>query len=141
MSGIEVAAPYVAAALGINALYGTVTGEEGGLVGELMGVTDEREEAATKAKADAAARQQASIDALAARIPDAPTTALPSVTPPPAAVSLAAPVAATPAPMPAPMPVASVISDGVKRQSIAQQRRRAGRASTILTQTTSDTLG
>ncbi|CAB4223291.1 hypothetical protein UFOVP1670_14 [uncultured Caudovirales phage] len=132
MTGLEVAAPYIAAAVGINSIYGAVTGTPGGLIGEVFG-QEAPKAAAPAAPAPAQLATQATPDTSA-------TTALPSVTQPPVTTTLLslAPPVVTPPPT---MPSQATTLAAAQRQSILDQRKRQGRASTILTNQTSDLLG
>lgn len=130
-------AGYFAAAMLANTVYGAATGESGGLIGEAFGVQDKIDSQQAQAKQDALdrsnalqAKQDAANQANAAAI--ANTASL--ITNPPVTTTALTPPTVT---KPAVMPNASQSLQVARRTSIMEQRRRQGRASTILT----DTLG
>ncbi len=130
---------YVGAAMLANTIYGAATGESGGLIGEAFGVQDKADAAAAKAKQDALDR----ASALQARQDEGLASLKTDLGP--VAVAPVAPVAPVPTPPtvtpPAAMPTVSTSLLQARRESVAMMRKRQGRASTILTQSTSDTLG
>lgn len=137
MAGVAAYAGYAVLA---NTIYGAATGESGGFVGELFGVQDSIDDKTNQAKQEAADRQAALVAASQQKTAaPAALEVAPQVAPvleTPAVQTVVKPVAPVPPVIekPAVMPSqkdAAVVA--ARKASIAEQRRRQGRASTILT--------
>lgn len=137
MSGAT-AATYIAGAVAANTVYGLATGESGGLVGEAFGVQDKIDSQQAQAKQDALDRAnaaQARQDAANKANADAIASTASLISNPPVTVTAAA---ATPPTVTKPAVMPSIDLQKARRTTIMEQRKRQGRASTILT---ADTLG
>lgn len=153
MAAMAAILPYITAATAVNSLYGAVTGTPGGLIGEIFG-TDEPAKPAAPAPTPPAPAPAAKVEEpvaapapVVAPVVAAPVAPISPISPVPALETLLAPAAVAPAVTPAvtlekppevtkPTVMPSTNDAAVKAAkaaSIAEQLRRRGRASTILT--------